>query len=130
MQDFSRATSRNYQYRPKLTTYDQFSYYFFLTAMTLTRYNCCGCEQAKLRASNPPKRLRIAYALTICFNDVICKLASLLRTVAKTNGTDAYDSVCPTVYLPPTKLKHNMSKQRGQHFVSQTSNIFHPLGRM
>ena len=45
----------------------------------------------------PPKGLQIACAQTIYFNDVICKLASPLKTRAGNNSTEAHDIASRTL---------------------------------
>ena len=55
----------------------------------------------------PRKGLQIAFVAAIYFNDVICKLASRLRTGKENNINDAHDSVGPNVDSLSAKLKQS-----------------------
>ena len=60
---------------------------------------------------SPKKGLEIACVVAIYVNDVLCRLASRLRTGEENNSKVAHDIVSPAVDSLSTKLNHNRSKQ-------------------
>ena len=58
--------------------------------------NRISCEPQGM----PPKGLQIACKPMIYFNDIMCKLAALLRTWVRNSSNDVHDSMSPSVHLP------------------------------